>query len=96
MSLWWWFLIMPEVAKFYGTETRYKQIWDGMRNIKKNADAMRAAVEQGIDPATVDVELAGREGNDRSIMSPWLLFPSLIPFPQYTKTPSSRCSLNFC
>ncbi|PQE06653.1 polarity defective-2 protein [Rutstroemia sp. NJR-2017a BVV2] len=50
-----------EVAKFYGTETGYKQIWNGMRNIRNNADALRAAVEQGVDPATVDVVLAGRQ-----------------------------------
>ncbi|PQE28076.1 polarity defective- variant protein [Rutstroemia sp. NJR-2017a WRK4] len=50
-----------EVAKFYGTETGYKQIWDGMKNIKNNAEALRAAVEQGVDPATVDVALAGRQ-----------------------------------
>ncbi|KAM3088969.1 hypothetical protein ACMFMG_000589 [Clarireedia jacksonii] len=50
-----------EVAKFYGSGYGYKQIWDGMRNIKKHADSLRLAVEQGIDPLEVDVELPGRQ-----------------------------------
>lgn len=54
--------MMPEIAKFYGNGCGYKQIWDGMRNIKSNADALRAAVEQGMDPSKIDVELAGRQG----------------------------------
>ncbi|CAL3970304.1 unnamed protein product [Diplocarpon coronariae] len=42
-----------DVGRFYGDGAKYKSVWDRMKIINKNAEAIAAAVEAGLDPFQV-------------------------------------------
>ncbi|PBP20182.1 hypothetical protein BUE80_DR009006 [Diplocarpon rosae] len=42
-----------DVGRFYGDGAKYKSIWDRMKIINKNAEAIAAALEAGLDPFQV-------------------------------------------
>ncbi|TVY40897.1 hypothetical protein LSUB1_G002345 [Lachnellula subtilissima] len=44
-----------EVSRFYGGGTKYKAVWDRMTQITKTAKLLKAAVDNGQDPITVEV-----------------------------------------
>ncbi|TVY51665.1 hypothetical protein LCER1_G004682 [Lachnellula cervina] len=63
-----------EISRFYGGGTKYKAVWDRMSQIQKAAKYLKAAVDDGRDPITVEVldiqnsakaqEISARYGGD--------------------------------
>lgn len=51
-----WSLVLSEIAKYYGEESNYQQIWARMKGIKGNSAKLRKAVEAGLNPSTVVLE----------------------------------------
>ncbi|QSZ33889.1 hypothetical protein DSL72_005463 [Monilinia vaccinii-corymbosi] len=46
-----------EIFKYYGGDSTYHRIWNRLNGIKKGAKQLRKAVEAGIDPSTVMLEV---------------------------------------
>jgi hypothetical protein len=63
-----------DVGRYYGGGAKYKSVWDRMNLINKNAKSLKAAVDAGLDPITVDLidAEAGKsknQGSGRSLSS---------------------------
>jgi hypothetical protein len=62
-----------DVGRYYGGGAKYKSVWDRMNLINKNAKSLKAAVDAGLDPITVDLidAEAGKSKNQGSGRSLW-------------------------
>jgi len=68
-----------DVGRYYGGGAKYKSVWDRMNLINKNAKSLKAAVDAGLDPITVDLidAEAGKSKNQGSGRSLWSIPLSL-------------------
>jgi hypothetical protein len=80
-------LLILEVGRFYGDGARYKNVWDRMNIINKNAKLLTKAVEAGLDPFKVELIDATpkAQGNKGRILHHCLSFAQ-----------STVCLLFFC
>jgi hypothetical protein len=76
-----------DVGRYYGGGAKYKSVWDRMNLINKNAKSLKAAVDAGLDPITVDLidAEAGKSKNQGSGRSLWSIPLSLaLPLAHFT------------
>lgn len=74
---------LAEVSKKYGGGTTYKSVWARMTQMKNNAKLINKAVEDGLDPITVELAeapaQAGKSGPGSYLAVLLPLCPSTIP-----------------
>jgi hypothetical protein len=80
-----------DVGRYYGGGAKYKSVWDRMNLINKNAKSLKAAVDAGLDPITVDLidAEAGKSKNQGSGCS-------LLSIPLSIALPLAHFTISFC